>query len=407
MIEIESVEFGFDGHYKRGRWAPLEVLVVSESETDSFVGELEVKVTNLFSGATIQTYSTPVSLTRTDRRRYTLHVFQPGISTKLMIRIAHRDGRVRVAREIIPDLPKEPGDLFILALTPPGNNVLEEWHGYQIDASSEMRAFVVRPVSQKRLPRYWKGYDSIDLLAIHGVSLALNRISTKQQIALLDWVRNGGALLVSGGSNLQYLRDSFLEPLLPGYLGELRTTARPPEALARLERRSDSPIDLIDFRLKDNAQILGIGGASASDNGSLPTLALRRSFGSGQIVCLAFEFDVFPSSQSPENKQFWTQLLKTVGKSPRHLDDRYEQYQRDAEKIREALKSLPLERVPLFRMMPLFLLVCLLSIGGFTWWMGKSAKRPRRYWIGRLFYRRVFLLCRDFAEASFLDSRLR
>ncbi len=76
VIVIESIEFGFDGYYKRARWAPLQLLVVSEDEHDSFVGELEVEVTNLLSGETIQTYSTPVTLTRTDRRRYTLHVFQ-------------------------------------------------------------------------------------------------------------------------------------------------------------------------------------------------------------------------------------------------------------------------------------------------------------------------------------------
>ena len=400
VIEVESVEFGFDGYYKRGRWVPLQLLVVSENEQDSFVGELEVEITNLFSGTTIQTYSTPVSLTRTDRQRYTLHVFQPGTSTKLMLRITHHDGRVRVEREIIPDLPKEPRDLFILALTPPGYDGLNDWHGLHIDASPEMSAFVVHPASQKRLPLYWKGYDSIDAVAIHGMSLATSRISTRKQITLLDWVRNGGTLLISGGSNLQYLRDSFLEPLLPGYLGELKPTIHLSDSLARLERRSDSPINLIDFELRDNARILEIEGVSVPERGNFPMLMLQRSLGSGQIVCLAFEFDIFPPSQSPKNKQFWTELLKMVGKSPRHLDDRYEPHQRDAEKIHEMLEALPLGRVPLFRMMPLFLFVCLLSIGGFTWWTGKRAKRAKRYWIGG------FLITALFSCAAILPRHL-
>ena len=382
VIEIESIEFGFEGFYKRGRWVPLQLLVVSENEHDSFVGELEVTVTNLFSATTIQTYSMPVSLTRTDRRRYTLHVFQPGTSTKLMLRIVHHEGRVRVEREIIPDLPKDPKDLFILALTPPSYKVLDDWHGQQIDASAETRAFVLHPASQKQLPLDWIGYHSIDLVAIHGVSLATNYISTRQQISLLDWVCNGGTLLISGGSNLQHLRDSFLEPLLPAYLGELKTAIHLPESLTGMKWHSDFPINLIDFKLRDNAQILGIRGAPATDRPGHPMLMLQRSFGSGRIVCLAFEFDVFTSSQSQEDKQFWTQVLNTVGKSPRHRDDRYELYQRDAEKIHEVLKSLPLARVPLFRILPLFLLACLLSIGSFTWWIGKNTGRIRHYWIG-------------------------
>ncbi|MDE0041290.1 MAG: hypothetical protein OXT74_04590, partial [Candidatus Poribacteria bacterium] len=392
VIEIESIEFGFDGFYKRGRWVPLQLLVVSENEHDSFVGELEVTVTSLFSGAISQTYSTPVSLTRTDRRRYTLHVFQPGTSTKLTLRIVHHEGRIRVEREIIPDLPKEPKDLFILALTPPGRDVLDDWHGLQIDASAETRAFVVHPASQKHLPLDWIGYDSIDLVVLRGVSLKENRISPTQQISLLDWVRNGGTLLISGGDNLQYLRDSFLTPLLPVYLGELKTAIYLPEALAPMGMHSDFPINIIDFKLKDNAEVLRIGGDSTHNHGSHPILASRRQFGSGQIVCLAFDYNVLPLSQSVENEQIWTQFLNTIGKSSRHLDDRYEPYRRDTEKIHATLKSLASERAPLLRLLFLFLLACLLGIGGYTWWVGKDARRTKHYWIGSLLIT-VFFSC--------------
>lgn len=400
VIAIESIEFGFDGHYKRARWAPLQLLVVSENEHDSFVGKLEVEVVNLFSGAIIQIYSTPVTLTRTDRRRYTLHVFQPGTSTKMMVRIVNREGRVNVEREIIPGFPKETKDLFILALTPPGHDVLDDLHGLQIDGSEEMRTFVLHPASQKHLPLGWIGYDSIDLVVIRGVSLAENRISTTRQSALLDWVRNGGSLLISGGNNLQYLRDSFLAPLLPVHLGELKTAIHLPEALASMSVYSDFPISLIDFKLRDNTEVLRIGSGTVLDNGSYPILASRRSYGSGQIVCLAFDYNVLPVSQSEENLQLWKQFLTTIGKSPRHLDDRYEPYRRDAEKMHTELKSLPSGRAPLLRMLFLFLIACLLSIGGFTWWMGKSARRTRYYWIGN------FLIIVFFSCAAVLPRHL-
>ena len=392
VIEIESIEFGFDGYYKRGRWVPLQLLVMSENEDDSFVGELKVDVTNLLSGTIIQTYATPVSLTRTDRRRYTFHVFQPGISTKLMLRIVNHGGRVRVEREIVPAFPKEAGDLFILALTPPGHDTLDDWHELSIDASEETRAFVVHPASQKHLPLHWKDYDSIDLVVIRGVSLAANRISTTQQSTLLDWIRNGGALLIAGGSNLQHLRDSFLAPLLPVYLGELQTAFHLPESLAQLGGHSELPISLIDFKLRDNAEILRIGGDSVLDNGSCPILASRRSFGSGQIVCLAFDYNVLPISQSPESKQYWTQFLRTIGKSPRHRDDHYEPYRRDSEKMHTLLKSLPSGRVPIFRTVFSFLLTCLLGVCGYTWWVGKRVMRTKYYWIGG-FLITVFFSC--------------
>lgn len=392
VIEIESIEFGLDGYYKRGRWAPLQLLVVSENEHDSFLGEIEVEVVNLFSGAIIQTYSTPVTLTRTDRRRHTLHIFQPGTSTKIVLRIVHHEGRVRVEREIIPDLPKETKDLLILALTPPGRDVLDNWHGLLTDENAETRAFVVRPASQKRLPRSWIGYDSIDLVVLRGVPLTESRISTTQQISLLDWVRNGGTLLISGGGNLQYLRSSFLEPLLPVHLGELKTVIHLPEALAPMGVHSDFPINIIDFKLRDNAEVLGIGGDSNYIHGNYPILASRRQFGSGQIVCLALDYNVLPVSDSQESQQLWTQFLKTIGKSPRHLDDRYDPYRRDAEKIHTELKSLPSGRAPLLRTLLLFLVACLLCIGGYTWWVSRNVKRTKHYWIGS-FLITVFFSC--------------
>ena len=300
----------------------------------------------------------------------------------MMVRIVNHGGQVKVEREIIPDFPKETKDLFILALTPPGHDVLDDWHGLQIDSSEEMRTFVLHPASHKHLPLNWIGYDSIDLVVIRGVSLTANRISTTQQSALLDWVRNGGTLLISGGNNLQYLRDSFLAPLLPVNLGELQTASHLPESLARLERHSDFPINLIDFKLRDNAEILSIGSGTVLDNGSHPILASRRLYGSGQIVCLAFDYSVLPTSQSLESKQLLARFLTTIGKSPRHLDDHYEPYRRDTEKIHAVLKSLPSGRAPLLRMLSLFLLVCLLSVGGYTWWVGKNAERTKHYWIG-------------------------
>lgn len=392
VIVIESIEFGFDGYYKRARWAPLQLLVVSEDEHDSFIGELEVEVTNLLSGETIQTYSTPITLTRTDRRRYTLHVFQPGTSTKMMVRIVNHEGRVKVEREIIPDFPKETQDLFILALTPPGHDVLDDWHGLKIDASAEMRTFVLHPASQKHLPLNWIGYDSMDLVVIRGVSLAANRISTTQQSALLDWVRNGGTLLISGGSNVQYLRDSFLAPLLPVYLGELQKASHPTESIARLGGHSDIPISLIEFKLRNNAEILSIESGTVLDNKSYPIFASRRSFGSGQIVCLAFDYNDLTASQSLKSKPPWAQFLTTIGKSPKHLDDRYEPYRRDAEKIHAVLKLLPTGRVPLLRMLSLFLLACLLGVGGYTWWVGKFSERTKHYWFGS-FLIVVFFSC--------------
>jgi len=394
-IEVKSIEFGFGGHYKRSRWVPLHVLVVSENEPTEFIGEIVVKVSNAFSGAAVQTYSTPFSLTRTDRQRRVLYIFQPGTSTKLTLTLVQQDGRVQVHHEIIPDSPKEARDLFILTLTPSGLDVLDRRHGQPLDAEGEIHTFVGHAKSQNHLPAHWKGYDSIDLFVMRNISLAESRISKKQQTSLLDWVQNGGTLLISGGSNLKYLRNSFLESHLPVYLGTSKTVTHLPERLVRRKLAPAFPIDIINFTPKRNGQILISEGEQI--------FVSSRSFGSGQIICLAFDYNLPPFSQLPESNQFWTWLLKSMGKSRRHFEDQYEPHRRDAEKIHQLLTSLPAERAPLIRMLALFVLPYLLSVGGFTWWAGKHPQCSRAYWISCSIIT-VFFSCAAILPRIFLPT---
>ena len=129
-IEFESVELGFDKVYKRERWAPLQVVVASRNE--DFNGEISVEIRNIFSDELIQTYATPLSLTRTDRQRRVIHVFLPGTSSQLSIKLVSHAGQVRVPQELTPELPKSSADLMILALTP-SRDLLSRWNGKQID----------------------------------------------------------------------------------------------------------------------------------------------------------------------------------------------------------------------------------------------------------------------------------
>ena len=210
-IEFESVELGFDKVYKRERWAPLQVVVTSHNE--DFNGEISVEVRNIFSGERIQTYATPLSLTRTDRQRRVIHVFLPGVSSQLSIKLVNQAEQTRISQELTPELPKSLTDLVILALTP-SRDLLSRWDGKQIGDKEKGHAFVAY-TDFKELSTHWKGYDSVDFFVIRGVSLDERRISKRQQGALLDWIQRGGTLLVSGGADLRWLRGSFWRRFCP------------------------------------------------------------------------------------------------------------------------------------------------------------------------------------------------
>lgn len=367
-IEFESVELGFDRIYKRERWAPLQVVVTSRNE--DFNGELSVEVRNIFSGELIQTYTTPLSLTRTDRQRRMLYVFLPGISSQLSIKLVNPAGHVRDSHELTPEFLKPLNDLVILALTP-SRDLLSRWDGKQIDDGSKGHASVAY-TDFKGLPAHWKGYDSIDFFVIRGVSLDERRISNRQQQALLDWIQRGGTLLVSGGADLRWLRGSFLEAFLPVALGSLQRKAQLPKPMQRFGFADDTPFDLIEFKPKPGMVPL------VGDKGQI--YIAKRFLGGGQIISLGFDYTAPPFSDSPGAETFWEWLIQAESRTPRHTEARYEADRRHDEKIQKILADIPSAKAPLIRLLLIFLVVYALSFGAVIWWGGKG--KPYLYWVG-------------------------
>ena len=376
-IEFESVELGFDKVYKRERWAPLQVVVTSRNE--DFNGEISVEVHNIFSDELIQTYATPLSLTRTDRQRRTIHIFLPGVSSQLSIKLVSHAGQVRIPQELTPELPKSLTDLMILALTP-SRDLLSRWNGKQIDDKEKGHVFVAY-TDFKELPAHWKGYDSVDFFVIRGVSLVERRISKRQQQALLDWIQRGGTLLVSGGADLRQLRGSFLEAFLPVALGDLRRTTQIPESMQRFGFIADSPFDLIEFKSKP-------GMVALAGNGDQIYIA-KRFLGGGQIIGLGFDYNAPPFSDSPGAEAFWKWMLGAEARTPRHAEARYEADRRHDEKIQTILAIVPSAKAPLIWLLSVFLVVYALGFGILIWWGGKG--KPCLYWGGGIALAALFL----------------
>ena len=388
-IEFESVELGFDKVYKRERWAPLRVIVTSRNE--DFNGEIRVEVRNIFSDELIQTYAIPLSLTRTDRQRRTIHIFLPGVSSQLNIKLVSHAEQVRVPQELTPELPKSLSDVMILALTP-SRDLLSRWDGKQIGGKEQGHAFVAY-TDFKGLPIHWKGYDSVDFFVIRGVSLVERRISKRQQQALLDWIQRGGTLLVSGGADLRRLRGSFLETFLPVELGSLRRATQLPESMQRFGFAADSPFDLIEFKSKP-------GTISLAGDGDQIYIA-KRFLGGGQIISLGFDYNAPPFSDSLGAEAFWKWMLGAEAQTPRHVEARYEANRRHAEKIQTILATVPSANAPLIGLLSVFLVVYALGFGALIWWGGKD--KSRLYWGGGIAIA-VLFLCGVILPRQFVAS---
>ena len=385
-IAVESATLGFEGIYKRNRWTPLEVGITSQGE--AFEGELRVEVRNLFSGTLVQTYVTPLALTRTDRQRRVVYLFLPDTSAKLTLMLVNQKGEVRITQELTPELPKQTSDLVLLAVTPE-RDVLHRMQRKALDTEPNGGKVFVSYADVRHLPAQWKGYDAVDVLVLRGVSL----IGEQQHAALIDWIEQGGTLIVSSGADFHRLRASTLAPILPGRLTALETHTNLPDAMQRFSFQANTAFNRASSALNADATALVGQGATA--------YVAQTACGNGQVIDLAFDYSAPPFAEPASAAAFWGWLLGAHGKSPRHAEARYDPARRHEEKLQVLLNARAGSNAPLIRRLGLFGCAYILSIGGLLWW---TKNRIRHYWVGGLllvtFFSGVVFLPRSISPSS-------
>jgi len=169
---------------------------------------------------------TPVALAgRSDWRPYHVY-FVPYSSveaTNLRVRIFDAAGRqIRVRDEtgvevaeligpIVEALRAE--DFLIVDLTAPRRLEHAAFLDSDLRKQSGPNARQVRALAARDLPSRWYGMEAVD--AIVWDDADPSGLSPQQIEALIDWVKNGGRLVLSAGKNWQALADSALATILP------------------------------------------------------------------------------------------------------------------------------------------------------------------------------------------------
>jgi hypothetical protein len=151
-------------------------------------------------------------------------------------------------------------------------------------------------------------------IACSGVSVMVlgagaERMSGEQWQALLDWVRLGGTLIVPGGAGALYLQHPALRPLLPVQvqgLGELPSLA----AIGTFAGQ-EAPLGKATVTMSQPAP----GGEVLLQQGGVPLL-VRRPYGLGAVLFMAFSPWDQPMRGYNGNPAFWQKLLEYVPDLP-------------------------------------------------------------------------------------------
>ena len=180
------------------------------------------------------------------------------------------------------------------------------------------RVLVVAPVrTPRRLPGRWYGFDAADVVVVDTNDPAIDDPAAARRKALIDWVRQGGHLVVAVGQNWQAVRTARSEPLLPGVPAGPGRAERPgPDRAVR--RLGNKPLIAAGSQVKILVTKFegweARGGIAARPRRPPPRWSSAGPYGFGRVTMVGLDVDQKPFSAWEEKKLFWDKVLDLRGR---------------------------------------------------------------------------------------------
>jgi hypothetical protein len=178
----------------------------------------------------------------------------------------------------------------------------------------------------RALPHRWYGYTAADVVILTTgdrkfVDNLLQADPSRKQ-ALADWVRRGGHLVISCGSNRDQLAELFRRLQIP-----LPVTVTGPLPVAGLDPlrtwvSGQQPFSAGAATLEEGARLERRPGEEyepllpARADEQVAPLVLRWPYGTGQVTLVAFDLDRPPFTTWVGQADFWKVLLPRCGVKP-------------------------------------------------------------------------------------------
>ncbi|HEX4590432.1 MAG TPA: hypothetical protein VH120_10915, partial [Gemmataceae bacterium] len=256
------------------------------------------------------------------------------------------------------------------------------------------------------LPDQWIGYAGVDLMVIGTAAdrafweaLAAPPHERKRK-AIAEWVRRGGRVVVSLGTNPDLL-DAIkeLRDMLPATVpaGGKRTvsvqpfewSSRGPNVdvalggqIAFRDGRSQFSVAMLQPRTDRPSKVLADSGAPT---GNAPVV-VQGPYGQGRVTVVSFDLDRAPFSEWTQRRDFWESLINQAGYKLPSPSDKFDRYGNRVDEFSSNLQgSLDFfEGVPVvsFGWVALFILIYIVLIGPVDYlFLKKVVKRLEWTWV--------------------------
>ncbi len=362
------VEGGLGGYVREDRWTYARI--DARGGDEDLEGDAVV-ASSAWDGSEAETLL-GIQVPRKSRKRFELYHRAQG-STSIDVRIFDADGN-KVYDEPLKDSPASA--TWLVGVLGPTLAGLEKFS--QV-GNNDLASLGLRV---EDLPRKSWGLDALDWLLWPEPDP--QKLLPEQAEAIVEWVRSGGRLCLCVAKNVDLVNASPFAALLPGTLERAQPTAD----LEALKTLTKVPLPAFEATLV--AGIRPQGKVLLEQDGR--PLAVRRRFGLGEVVILAFDPLTEPFSQWNGREAMWLKLLGLPSpedaKKPVVNDGDYYGYEVSQPDSAPAAQVWVqrMESAPLGKMVDasVFILlfvsyVLIVGVGDYVWWKRKG--KPLGLWL--------------------------
>lgn len=418
-IHIDQVRVGFrgagertgpgakSGLYKAGFWTPVYVDLSAGNET---IEEGDVTVESTDPDEIPNNFRVPLPRMEPKEQATVLVYTKPGNVRGEIAVTVRANGQTVSSRENYDSLGL--GDALYLSLGSAlggfKRTTLRENQRNADQQNERAEQYVGLITTVSELPDRWFGYAGVDLLVLatgerreEFLEPLLNEREGRKE-ALAEWVRRGGRLVVTAGSNHDMVAKLLSQMAMtervaitgavpdvtrlravetwagPGNQDERKLENRP------LKDGKVPPIPVAKLEVKPGKDVQRLLPARKDEEG--PLLIVRFPHGLGQVTLVAFDVDKLPFSAWAGQADFWTQLRASVAPPVQARPDANPHMNQQpgdlAAQLQNNLETPPDVPVISFGWVALFIFIYILIVGPLDYFfLKKVVKRLELTWI--------------------------
>ncbi len=357
-----DAEAAFQGIFKYGEWLPIWVNL--ENAGSDLEAEIQVKITRDFEQIT---YSVPVSLANGARKRIPVYVLPNNFTHELKVDLVIGDEVVQSQKIKVQP---QPNINYLIGVAAPERGALALLPGIRLPGG---RLPVMMDISAATLPDRSAGLRSLDTLILNNIDTS--SLSPKQISALIDWVRQGGRLVISGGVDAFQITSGLPDELLPIKITDINEVQGLDSLAAFANAAAIRVPGPFVMASGDETQ-----GQTLAEQNGLP-LVQEIALGDGFITFVALDLSVSPFDAWTGTTAFWETIITPGAAYPNWMPPDMSLKQLSAGPMSNALSTLPSLDLPSARNVALLLGIYIMVIGPVNYWVLRWRKKLHWAWV--------------------------